>query len=77
VTFDRELAEVEHTAYLLIASAIGYALQNFNFTFTELRARHREKRNIIDQRSAVDTGDPEGHLRLMIDEDNGAGGEFG
>jgi hypothetical protein len=34
---DPELADEEHTVYLLIASGIGNTLQNFNFTFTELR----------------------------------------
>src|ERR1700746_3925606 len=41
MTLDRGLADVEPTAYLFVATAIGYPLQNFNFTFTELRTRHR------------------------------------
>jgi hypothetical protein len=40
VTFDREIADVEHTAYLLIASSIG----DDNPDLFQLRARRKSVR---------------------------------
>ena len=32
----------------------------------------REQRHVVDQRRPIDVGDAEGHLRLVVDEDDGA-----
>ena len=71
--FDDRLAwkNVEQLRPDVAAKGFGFHRSNDRGNIEFLRDLC-EKRHVVDQRRSLDAGDAEGHLRLVVDEDNSA-----